>query len=64
MEAVEVTNELKAIGKDALNKVIDQVLPKALELAAAKIPGQIDDVLLAALKPVLVAEAKKLVEKI
>lgn len=64
MEAVEVTNELKEIGKEALLKVIDQVLPKALDLAAAKIDGPIDDLVIAALKPLLVSEAKKLVEKI
>lgn len=60
----EVTAELKVIAKEAAEKVVDNVLPKALELAAQQINGQIDDVLIAALKPVLIAEAKKLIAQI
>jgi len=64
MEVQEITNELKAIGKEALAKAIEQVLPKALDLAAVKINGPLDDIVIAALKPLLVAEAQKLVEKL
>ncbi len=44
--------------------MIDSVVVPAIEEAVAKTPNQFDDMALAALKTNIVAEAKKLIEKI
>lgn len=51
---------LKAVASD----VVEELLPLALDLVKEKIPGQVDDIILETLKPVLKSALKELVEKI
>lgn len=51
---------LKAIAHD----INDELVPEALNIVKEKIPGQIDDVLVETLKPVLKAALAELIEKI
>lgn len=64
MDSKQVLMDLEGVGKDVLKlagqEIADKVLGEALDLAAAAIPGQIDDMIIAALKPILVQKVKDL----
>lgn len=47
-----------------LSQIVVDELPALLDVAAAAIPGQIDDMVIAALKPALIAAAQSLVDKL
>ena len=62
VDTAKVVADLKEAGVAAAiaggTVIVEKVLPDALEAAKAAIPGMLDDVLIEALKPALVAALK------
>lgn len=55
---------LKKKAKETLTELNESILPMVLDVAAAAIPGQIDDVLIAAAKPAIHDTIKSLIDGI
>lgn len=68
MNEEQLLNSLKQIGVENLKHTLvdlnDKLVPQALDLLSVKIPGSVDDALIAVIKPVLHEILKDLIGKI